>query len=128
MADAPTPKICSICGIDVSNKPRTKDPSGRYVCAECIDKAKQTKQVLKNPPKPGTAKPAVRAASDGEGDNSFILDIGASSAGTKGGKACPNCGRGLSQDSVVCIGCGYNANTGKQIQVKVVKAKKDKQK
>lgn len=125
MAEPNAPKVCSICGIDVSSKPRTKDPKGRYVCAECIEKAKTTKHVQQNPPKP--IQPAASSSAEGgNSDNSFILEMGGKSLGSKGGKACPNCGRILAEDTVVCISCGYNTSTGKQMQVKVVKAKKEK--
>lgn len=122
MSEAPESKSCSICGIDVSGKPRTKDAKGRYVCAECMEKAKQTKGALQNPPKPQTKQ--AKSAAPAVGDNSFILDMGGKALGAKGGKECPNCARVLAEDSVICIGCGYNANSGKQMQVKVVKAKK----
>ncbi|MBS0197258.1 MAG: hypothetical protein JSR77_10915 [Planctomycetes bacterium] len=120
MADEP--KLCSVCGIDVSGKPRAKDAQGRYTCAECLEKAKQTRQTQQNPPKPAPAAAAVNP----EDDNSFILDIGGKALGAKGGKACPNCGRIVAEHTVVCIGCGFNTTTGKQVQIKVMKAKKEK--
>jgi hypothetical protein len=125
MADAIVAKLCTVCGIDCSGKPRIKDQQGRYICKECFDKAKQTRQTQKNP------APAAVAATDGaseaaaEGDNSFLLGLGSTKASTglQGTKPCPECGRAMGTEAVVCIGCGYNTGTGKRHVVKVVKTK-----
>lgn len=122
MAEASAVKQCSVCGIDLTGKPRSKDAEGRYVCAECFQKARETKHTLENPPKPKQKAAAVPKPSDD--DNSFILDIGGKALGTKGGKPCANCGRVLSEDTVICISCGYNTQSGKQLQIKVQKVKK----
>lgn len=116
-------KACSICGIDVSGKPRAKDAQGRYVCQDCLNKARQTQDVQKNPPQPkavSQAKPQAEVL----GDNSFLLGMGAkNSVAETGTKPCPECGRALTSEAVICVGCGYNFERGKRMQVKVVKAK-----
>lgn len=123
-----TAKSCMVCGIDVSGKPRTKDNQGRYVCKDCFDKAKDTNRVLKYPPPPPGAKGAngIAAGSDAETDNSFLLGMGAKNAVAEmGTKPCPECGRALTSDSVVCVGCGFNSTTGKRMAVRVLKPVKE---
>jgi hypothetical protein len=120
-------KLCTVCGIDCAGKPRIKDQQGRYICKECFDKAKQTRQTQKNPPAPAPVAEA-KAAVPAEGDNSFLLDIGSKeSTGIAGTKPCPECGRAVPAQAVLCIGCGYNLSTGKRLQVKVIKAKQPKE-
>jgi hypothetical protein len=114
-------KSCSICGVDVSSKPRAKDAQGRYVCQECVAKARQTKDIQQNPPKP-PAKPGADAPP--AGDNAFLLSLGAKNAVAEAGtKPCPECGRALTSEAIVCVGCGYSFERGKRLQVKVLKAK-----
>src|SRR5215831_19131612 len=102
-----TTKLCTVCGIDCSGKPRIKDQQGRYICKECFDKAKQTRQTQKNPAPAATA-PAAGTDVPTEGDNSFLLDLASAkeSTGLKGTKPCPECGRAVPTDAVICIGCG----------------------
>ncbi|GJQ30723.1 MAG: hypothetical protein HBSAPP03_26070 [Phycisphaerae bacterium] len=125
MADAGTTKVCSVCGIDVSNRPRVKDAAGRYMCQDCLQKAKAARGAQTAPkPKP----PATTTASPtGEDDNSFLLSLGGKdSVASKGVQLCPECGRAMDHGAVVCVGCGYNTSTGKRLQVKVQKAEKPK--
>lgn len=116
-------KLCSICGVDCSNKQRTKDAQGRYICGDCIAKAKETKQVLANPPKPKPAPAKDLVHSGLEEDNSFLLDIGGQALATEQGVECPKCGTMRTSRDVLCLSCGYNFKTGKQVKVKVEKAK-----
>jgi uncharacterized membrane protein (GlpM family) len=105
-----------------------KDQQGRYMCQDCFDKAKQTKQVQKAPPP--APKPTSAAVADlpvNLNDNSFLLDMGGKPAEKSGLKTCPECGRGMSANAVVCIGCGYNSQTGKRVSLKIEKAKKVKE-
>lgn len=38
-ADVPgKAKICSVCGVDCADKPRRKNPKGRYICGACAEK------------------------------------------------------------------------------------------
>jgi hypothetical protein len=121
-----TAKLCTVCGIDCSGRPRIKDQQGRYICKECFDKAKQTRQTQKAPPPVAAA--AATAAAPTEGDNSFLLDLGSKeSTGIAGTKPCPECGRAVPANAVICVGCGFNLATGKRLQVKVVKAKQQKE-
>lgn len=122
MAEA-QPKTCSICGIDVSNKPRSKDDKGRYVCQECVTKARQAQSARSTPT--ATKPDAPKAAGDSDqGGNAFLLGMGSKNAiAETGTKACPECGRALTADATICVGCGYSFEKGKRLQVRVVKAK-----
>jgi hypothetical protein len=115
-------KACTICGLDITNAPRTKDAKGGYVCTDCMKKAQSTAQALKSPPKVAAVKPAE---SDDE-DNAFLLNLGTASQALQGGKECPKCERVLNQTDHLCLGCGYNFDAGKVVQTKVVRAPKVK--
>lgn len=116
-------KTCSICGVDVSSKPRAKDAKGRYVCQDCFNKAKQTKVVQQTPPTPKAAAGAP-GTPEGDADNAFLLGIGSKhSVAESGTKPCPECGRALTSDAAICVGCGFDFAKGKRMQVKVLKAR-----
>jgi hypothetical protein len=126
MAPEPTTaKLCTVCGTDCAGRPRIRDQQGRYICKECFDRAKQTRQTQKNPPSVSplpTQADTVSAPADG--DNSFLLNLGSKeSTGIQGTKPCPECGRAMSSNAVLCIGCGYNTSTGRRIPVRVIKTK-----
>lgn len=124
-AQGPAPKTCTVCGTDVSGKPRVKDAQGRYMCKECFDKARATKGAQDHAAKPrpeAAAKPAPLA----DEDNSFLLGIGSSSIAAEGTAPCPECGRALTKNTIVCVGCGFNTQTGKRMQVKVTKERAPK--
>jgi len=119
-------KSCSVCGMDVSNKPRVKDAQGRYLCKECFDKAKAAVERRNATPPAPAAKAGGKDQVD-LADNSFLLDMGKKdSVSQSGTKPCPECARPLNPNATVCVGCGLNLETGKRLQVKVVKAKAEK--
>jgi uncharacterized membrane protein (GlpM family) len=126
MPEAVATKLCTVCGIDCSKRARVKDQQGRYMCQECFDRAKQTKQVQNAPP-PAPISSTKAADLALLNDNSFLLDMGGKSVEKPGVKSCPECGRGMSANAVVCIGCGYNSQSGKRLSLKIEKPKKIKE-
>ncbi len=48
--DAVAAKICSVCGIDCSAKKRAKDANGRYICADCLERAREAKVAKEGKP------------------------------------------------------------------------------
>lgn len=123
-------KLCAICAIDCTARPRTKDPQGRYVCMECVERAKQARSTQQAKAAPGV-KPVDGAgglaAPADDNDNSFLLNLGSQSAlATEGTHPCPECTRPLSKSTVVCTNCGFNSQTGKKLAVKILKPQKEK--
>ncbi len=129
MAEAIASKLCTVCGVDCAGRPRVKDQQGRYMCQECFDRAKAAKQVQTAPPVRAVAAPApvAKAPEVNLNDNSFLLDMGKSAASGKA-QSCPECGRAITEGTVICIGCGYNLKSGKRLSVKVERAKKVREK
>ncbi len=122
---SPDAKACTSCGLDVTNRKRTKDAQGRYFCEDCVAKAKAARAAANPPPQIKANKDAVASASKAGGDdNAFLLDMGGSAMAIKGSVPCPECARALTEGTVICTGCGYNLQTGKRLAVKVTKAKK----
>ncbi|MCA9311974.1 MAG: hypothetical protein KDA21_12255 [Phycisphaerales bacterium] len=124
-------KICVRCHEDCSNRPRVKDPDGRYICKACLEKALAAKRAAEQaaPPPPEDEPPDFSLEGD---DDIFALDDvtdlsasatavtpGASystvAAPTGGGSAattqpCPTCGAAIPRQALVCRVC--NARTG----------------
>lgn len=86
----PTPgKICVRCGVDCAGRPRVKDASGRYTCADCVEQIKRRRAG-------GAATPSKPAPASGA--------------------PCPNCARVMPTDAVLCTACGYSTQTGRALQ------------
>lgn len=117
-------KSCTVCGVDCSNKPRTKDTQGRYVCKECLQRAqaahraKQDAGERKGTIASGAASGA--AVSHDHGDNAFILDIVEPPKFREGQMPCPSCGKGIKDGQVLCTSCGFNVKTGERALVNVL--------
>ncbi len=119
-------KMCTICGTDVANKPRTKDAKGRYVCKECVERAQQAKAAKAQ----ADAAPSVResgavAAVPLASDNTFLLDM-AKPAIPKGKVMCPSCGKAMGEEAVICVSCGFNKSKNEKLHVQVLKPKIEK--
>lgn len=125
--DSPT-KVCSRCGLDCSHKQRAKDTQGRYICQDCLDKARAAAKSPTPAPKPAappparSTPPAAQAAPDDGGVLGKLIDESVAQA--KHG--CPNCHARMKQDQILCVKCGFNLERGKQMQTVVKKAVVDK--
>ncbi len=111
MSTSPLPapaKVCVRCGTDCAGKPRVKDQHGRYTCQPCVNqlKAARPAQAAATPslhaPEPTTPEP--------EGFDVFDLAPEPSSPKTS---PCGNCGRPVSEQAVVCVGCGFSKQLGR---------------
>lgn len=121
MADAPAnAKVCVICGEDCSGRARTRDPRGRYACNDCLLKqrlARGGEVVLPPLPTRKAAEGATVGANRGprpEDDDILSLAEDDSPPPPPPSIPCPCCSRPLAPDAVVCVGCGFNRNTGER--------------
>ncbi len=132
-------KICRVCGVDCSNKPRTKDSKGRYYCKACYEKvlrAKKAKAAQQKQEESGHAasgppsaepQPARAPAPAPDGRPKFegsLLDAGPEDEtfeldelipGGEPPKLCHDCGAEVPFDSVICTSCGFNFLTGRSL-------------
>ncbi len=117
-------KMCTICGTDVANKPRTKDAKGRYVCKECVERAQQAKAAkAQAEAAPVAVKAGPKSGAEVQaGDNSFLLDL-AKPEIPKGKVMCPSCGKAMSEEAVICVSCGFNKTKNEKLHVQVLKPK-----
>ncbi|XVJ58853.1 MAG: hypothetical protein HEQ23_05415 [Tepidisphaera sp.] len=132
-------KVCNLCGLDVSDKPRTKDVQGRYFCQSCSAKsaaqtsppAMLTSKPAPDPtPLPGSravAKPAEAPAMVDPIMEKILGEALPSITTSKDAPAvqlraatCNACSAAMSPGATVCLVCGYNAQTGKVIKTKVL--------
>ncbi|MCH7791248.1 MAG: hypothetical protein IID31_03070 [Planctomycetes bacterium] len=107
-----TAKVCVWCKQDCSHKPRRKDSKGRYLCQECVEPFQQAK-----------AARAARAISVPESiplapepDGGDVLNRLVEQQSANAGQPCPSCSRAMARDAVICTHCGYNMQTGRQMQ------------
>lgn len=91
---AHSPKVCSLCGQDCSDRARVKDKQGRYICGLCEDR------------RTGRAAPA----SD---PDALPLDLEPDQPGPDQSiSVCPGCGSALGPGIAVCVRCGYDRRAG----------------
>ena len=108
-------KICAICGVDCSDRPRIKDPGGRYFCKTCYQEAKRRKDERKA----RSQTPPTEAAAPPSAD--ILRELHEESAQRRE-SACPGCGQPLADDAVICTNCGPNISTGRVPASVVVRA------
>lgn len=120
-------KICIRCGEDCSNKQRSKNAEGNYICADCLAKIKARQPAP--PPLPGTKPvagpgPAVaqpRSAARG-GEDQGVLGKLIDESVEMHKHGCPNCHAPMKPTQILCVKCGFNKERGKQLQTVVKKA------
>lgn len=123
-------KRCVICGSDCANAPRIRDRSGRYAHRACAAKA-QTQSM--NPavavaPTPFAAETAVPLVTEEPDVMAALLDDVASAPGVgtvETQVSCPGCGYAMAPETIICMHCGTNAQTGRGVQTRVVRPKTD---
>lgn len=119
-------KICGLCNLDCSGKPRIKDPSGRYFCKACYTQAIEAQHQKAATPAPTPADlDDFLNADDGE---PFTYDFGdvlpaavpaaAASDPAAPPRICPDCNAPLSPGATLCTSCGFNLNSGEQTAVR----------
>ena len=116
MPDSPQPTACASCRADLINVAFVVDKKGRGICKPCVAKLK-AKQKAK-------AEEQAKANAAGDGDVMGIL-LADSAASTK--TPCPECQAYITPESVVCIHCGYNIASGKQMKTRFIAAPKEKE-
>ena len=70
-------KICIRCHEDCSNRPRVKDPDGRYICRACLERAveeKRQRQAEAAAPAPAPA-PEPIGLDLGQDDDDVLIDL-----------------------------------------------------
>ncbi|MDY7107867.1 MAG: hypothetical protein SYC29_04445, partial [Planctomycetota bacterium] len=130
MTDQARPrKICVICGQDCAGQPRTKDAKGRYYHTACYEEAKRAVEAKRAaagaPPPPPPEEEVVNLldeAADAPAPDASPIVAPTASGATR---LCPNCGHTLDADALICVECGYNLQTGKQLKSKKRKRKSE---
>lgn len=122
-ATPPSPtsaKICGLCGQDCSNKPRIKDNAGNYFCKACMESKQAAKPAPAAAPRPATPRALAPASASGGGYDIFADNVIGSKKIAGPSKLCVSCNTPMKEDSVVCVNCGYNQQSGKGLKTKVV--------
>jgi hypothetical protein len=97
--------ICAVCKQSCEGKPHAKDAKGRVICRACLDKQK-----------------AARSATDTGGAGVMAGLLGKSKMANA--TPCPSCKSYMPQGTVVCTHCGFNTETGKALNTRVVETSK----
>tara|TARA_E500000318_G_scaffold80251_1_gene75374 strand:- start:437 stop:1216 length:780 start_codon:yes stop_codon:yes gene_type:complete len=128
MADG---KRCIICGEDCTDRPRIKDGKGQYACRACVEKKQAGKKsaTRDRPDAAPKAAPDAARAATGAGMMEHWASRSAEgqiALGEIEQPKCPKCEHPMMPDAVVCMGCGFNTQSGKRVFTRVQKAEKDK--
>lgn len=123
-------KICGLCGQDCSDRPRTKDKSGKYFCKGCYDHAASQRAVRAVAPQPPVQAPASRpspkpqakpAASEPEDQygllGALLDEQQAAPPAASAARLCAACHTPLAPSAVICTHCGFNTASGQQMTV-----------
>lgn len=135
MAPSTLVKICTACGADCADRPRTKDTRGNYFCKPCFDdllarKQRGEKITLRLGDGRGPSRSGPSDALDGlaiEDDSPLAsLDLGASHTGTGAAPpppvaACPRCGAGINAGAALCVACGTDLRSGASLRTAVTR-------
>lgn len=109
-------KVCVMCHADVSHRPRTKDKRGRYFCRECYAKAVRTLRERKVALPRASGAPVPPPAQDDDGG--LLLELAEAEATGEAlevqTKPCPSCKQPMRADTVLCMACGFNEQTGQK--------------
>lgn len=109
-------KVCVMCHADVSHRPRTKDKRGRYFCSACYAKAVRTLRQRKVALPRESGAPVPPPAQDDDGG--LLLELAQAEATGEmlevQTKPCSSCGQPMRADTVLCMTCGFNEQTGKK--------------
>ncbi len=128
MPDAIAAKMCSVCGVDCSSMKRAKDASGRYICGECLERAREAKVASQGKPEVVATGPivpkAVVPALTKDGVDPILNDLVSKSKGLDT-KPCTECGFPMPGSAILCTHCGFNTTTGKGTRIAVHKAPKE---
>lgn len=126
-----TRKLCFRCGEDVSARARTKDARGRYFCVACENAARDARGVapvvdesdepadLLTPLEEGHAVEVIELAEEGwtaeTSPEPVIAQPVVKVVERDGVRECPGCAAVLGSGAVVCMRCGLNLMTGRNI-------------
>ncbi len=124
-------KLCFRCGVDVSGKPRTRDSKGRYFCAACEKAAREQKNAVTPEDLDAPAdllsgdidyyevSDTVPLAEEGwkaeRAPEPVIPEPKVRVVERDGVRQCPGCAAVLGTGAVVCVRCGLNLMTGRNI-------------
>lgn len=128
--DAVAAKICSVCGIDCSAKKRAKDANGRYICADCLERAREAKVAKEGKPvvvATGPIVPKKVSAAPAMLPNGVDPIMDNLVAGSKAlhQVACTQCAYPMDREAKICTHCGFNTLSGKVMKTAVYKAPKE---
>lgn len=130
---ADSQKICVACNKSCDGQPRIKDPKGRYFHQQCYEEVKRAHKQKQREQERAAADafnaPPVGTSADAGDDDimSMLLDDAAASPSAppvipRGGGTCPSCGQAMSAGAVICMNCGFNAQSGHAVHTNVAAA------
>jgi hypothetical protein len=97
-----------LCGANCADRPRIKDPKGRYSCRDCYEQA--------------IARRTQRRAAARVEASPQVIDEVLEASGSHVGfsmKPCTSCGMPVPEDAVICMRCGFDGRNGRAHHVRV---------
>lgn len=129
MSEVASAKLCSVCGVDCSTMKRAKDAQGRYICGECLERAREARVAKQGQPVvvatgPVVPKPVAPATTPDGVD--LVMDSLIAQSRVNDTKPCTECGFPIDSKAILCTHCGFNTITGKGTRIAVHKAPKER--
>jgi hypothetical protein len=107
---------------------RAKDAQGRYICGDCLERARAAKVAKEGKPvvalPPGRKPVEVMPPLTKDGVDPVLDDL-VSKSKAMDTRPCTECGFPMESKAVLCTHCGFNTITGKGTRVAVHRAPKE---
>lgn len=109
-------KICVLCGKSCEGQPRIKNNKGQYAHQACV-KSRQEQAAPEPEPVEGEVEDYALGGALG-GMDDLLGDLPEQQSEPMGAaaSACPSCGQRLNEGAMVCMGCGFNVQSGRAIK------------
>lgn len=116
-------KLCVLCGQSCAGQQRIKNKKGQYAHQACVN-AQQGAQQEPAPSDDGGLYNNAIDDDQGYGMDDLFDDIEVGEPEMDGSaSACPGCGQRMVEGAMVCMSCGYNAQSGRHVSTKSKKTK-----
>ncbi len=119
-SDQSQPTECASCGADLRTIEFKVDKKGRGICKPCVAKLKAKRKAKAD------AEAAAAGGAAAEMASGDVMDILLADSSATKQEPCPECQSFIDPGSVMCIHCGYNLESGKQLRTRVIAATKEK--
>ncbi len=114
-------KVCVLCGQSCAGQARIRNAKGQYAHRACVEAKREHEK-----PREPEHHDALGGDMDDTLDEMAAYEQAGPEIAAGSGSACPGCGHRLAQRAVVCMGCGYDIRSGKQLRTSAAKERRER--